>query len=696
MLIWQNGDMNDIARELKFQIFRGIRENFNQAKWQGISFENQRAVARKFTFLPLPEIKEGNTTGQLGLFDAVPAANNNKAQAYLDDFDLSFIEGSTARLISKIRTTAKPTHDSIVMLTARAKSNSRYLYKLHSNIAEIGLSARWISGQALGNELDALSAKLKYFAYDFRYEGDQSLEPVFKLSADRPKAFTGLKPFYEKDTLVLFEGKAGLIAEPENNEAVFTPLNVQDDLGFYRTYITLRDTYLELSLLESAHKLQYPELRKALNRQYETFTEKYGEVNRHLNRSKILADGAFGFKIIASLELREQDKFVRSDIFHGPVFPQEQAFTTADPADALARSLNDAGRVDLGLMSSFTGLTEENLIYRLEKQILFNPRTATWETTDNYLSGNVVAKMEFAGQAVKNDPENFQLLRSLTAIRRVQPQFIPFELLDFNFGERWLPLEYYERFATDLFRLPVDVNYFPSVDAFKVTYGKGNTATDEEYAVVPKQSDRLTGRTLLEHALENTSPHITYPVEIDGKIKRFPDTEAIQAAHRKIESIRTRYIEWLRELPPADKQRIEKLYNETFNCFVLREYDGSHLTFPGLDLKALNIPDLYSSQKDAAWRIIQNRGALVDHEVGLGKTLTMIVAAMEMKRLGIVNKPMILALKANVSAIRDTFRLAYPHARILAPGENDYLPARRQRLFHEIKNNNWDCVILTH
>ncbi|MEO8112513.1 MAG: DEAD/DEAH box helicase family protein [Ginsengibacter sp.] len=106
----------------------------------------------------------------------------------------------------------------------------------------------------------------------------------------------------------------------------------------------------------------------------------------------------------------------------------------------------------------------------------------------------------------------------------------------------------------------------------------------------------------------------------------------------------------------------------------------SHLQFPGLDKQSLGIDDLYSSQKNSAWRIIQNRGALIDHEVGLGKTLTMIVAAHEMKRPGIINKPMILALKSNVNQIRDTYRKAYPIAKILAPAENDFTPVKRIRL----------------
>lgn len=696
LMTWHNGDMNDIAEALRSQIADGLSANFNHEKWQAIRFGEERSAGRKFTFLPVPEVAGTASAGQLGLFDAVPAENNNRAAAYLDELDRANIDPATARLISTIRTTAKPGHDSIVMLTAWAKQNGRYLYKLYSNVAEISVPSRWMNGTVLGTELDTLSAKLRNFAYDLRYEGDTSLEPAFKLMPDRPEPFTDLRTFYQKDTLVIFDGKAGLIAEPVAGEAVFTPLDAQEQLPFYRAYIPLRDTYLELFALEAENRIAFPELRQRLNRLYEAFTATYGELNKAQNRTRILADAAFGFKVIASLERREAQRFVPSDIFSEPVFPKEKQELTEDPVDALAQCLNDIGRVDISRIGRMTGLPEEEVVYRLEKQILFDPEKDDWVTADSYLSGNVVAKLQAAEQYAAADPENFQLLRSLTQIRRVQPQPVPFELLDFNLGERWLPVSYYEAFASELFQVETEINYFPSVDTFKVSYSKGNTTTDTEFAVVPKQSDRITGKTLLEHALENTTPNITYPVEVDGKIRRVPDTEAIQNAHRKIETIRSRYNEWLKELPAADKQLIEKLYNETFNCYVLREYNGSHLTFPGLDLKALKIPGLYDSQKDAAWRIIQNRGALIDHEVGLGKTLTMIVAAMEMKRLGLIHKPMILALKANVSAIRDTFRTAYPNARVLAPGENDYLPSKRQRLFHEIKNNNWDCVILTH
>ena len=241
-----------------------------------------------------------------------------------------------------------------------------------------------------------------------------------------------------------------------------------------------------------------------------------------------------------------------------------------------------------------------------------------------------------------------------------------------------------------------DVNYLLSLDTFKVKVSGGNAKTNQEYAVTTKTGSTTYGNVILEHALENTSPFYTYEIQKGDKTIRLPDNDAIQLAHQKIESIRNGFVEWLKELPAEDKKELEELDNNSFNCYGIREYDGSHLQFPGLDKKILGIEDLYSSQKNSVWRIIQIRGALIDHEVGLGKTLTMVVAAHEMKRLHIANKPMILALKANVRDIAATYRKAYPNARILAPGENDFTPAKRLRLFHEIKNNNWDCIILTH
>lgn len=495
---------------------------------------------------------------------------------------------------------------------------------------------------------------------------------------------------------MIHEEKAGLIGLIENGQADFKPFENQQDKDFFRIYTALRDSYLELYAKEAETLQVQPHLRVLLNRGYESFTGKFGGLNKSNNRNRLLQDAALGFTILSSLERRENDTWIKADIFYGPVFPQQENLHTDDPAEGLARCLNDKGFVDLDHISKMTGRSELELISQLDGKILLNPAGRNWETTDGYLSGNVVQKLSLAERQAAAHPEDLQIARSLAAIRRVQPEKIPFELLDFNLGERWIPIRYYKLFASDLFNLDTNIKYFSSIDSFKVNYRNGNTKTDEEFAILPKSGIKMKGAALLEHALENTSPYFSYKIGSGDTAIRVPDNEAIQLGHQKIESIRSRFEEWLRDLPGTEKNLIEERYNNTFNCYVLREYNGRHLTFPGLDKKALGIEDLYNSQKNAAWRIMQNRGALIDHEVGLGKTLTMIVAAQEMKRLGIVQKPMVLALKANVGQITDTYRKAYPQAKLLAPGENDFTPVKRQGLFHQIKNNNWDCIILTH
>jgi N12 class adenine-specific DNA methylase len=694
--VWMNGDMEDLREPLQEQIAEGLSVRFNYDRWNKIdlivpSEPAPKNTAKTFTFLKVPDSKKGTSVAQLGLFDAIPE-NTDRANAYLDDSDKAIIDAGSARLISTIRTTDRPDHESLVMLTARNKTAGRYLYKLYSNIAEVKFSNKWLSGTALTFELNALSTRLKQFGHDYQYEGDRSLEPAFNLQPDQPDAFTNLKPFYVKDTLVIHNGKAGVIEAPVNGKAKFNAFEDQQDFVFYRRYAELRDLYFELSNKETETLTPQHLERFALTERYNKFRHFYGEINQVRNRAKILNDPAFGFIIISSLERKENDQWVKSDIFHGPVYPQQNELQTDDPAEALARCLNDKGKVDLIYISRITNLTEQEIIRRLEKQILKNPKTDNWNTTDAYLSGNVVEKLIIAEQRAKDEPDNLQFARSLAAIRRVQPERIPFELLDFNLGERWMPTKYYQQFATDIFKTDTHVEYFSSADTFKVSYPSGNAITNEEYAVTPKSGIKMYGHSLMEHALENTSPYFTYTIDE----VMYPDNDAIQLAHQKIEKIRSGFIDWLRERTDSEKQEIEKLYNDTFNCYVLREYDGSHLKFPGLDRKALGIENLYDSQSNGAWRIMQNRGGLIDHEVGLGKTLLMIISAMEMKRLGIVQKPMILALKANVGQIADTFRKAYPKAKLLAPGENDFSPAKRQALFHQIKNNNWDCIILTH
>ena len=235
------------------------------------------------------------------------------------------------------------------------------------------------------------------------------------------------------------------------------------------------------------------------------------------------------------------------------------------------------------------------------------------------------------------------------------------------------------------------------MDAFGIENHGYSPLISQKY-VVKGDFEVYDGMDLLHHAMLNTLPNINKDGGKDehGKTIRMPDFEARQKADTLITEIRQAFVEWLHAQPDDFKERLTDLYNRKFNCYVRPRYDGSHQQFPGLDLRGLGIDDLYPGQKDAIWMIKQNGGGICDHEVGTGKTLIMCVAAYEMHRLGLARKPMIIGIKANIHEIARTFRTAYPNARLLYPGKEDFTPENRLRIFSDIKNNNWDCIILTH
>lgn len=697
--VWQNGNINVIKTQLAETLGNGLKSNFNKEAFSATVIPENINSGKQLTYLTMPENKADNSSVQLGLFDTAPAANINRASAYINRLDATVIDRKTARIANIIKTSDKPEHEAFVLVTAKSIEFKQYVYKLYSNTDEIQFQANWMNASAIHLELNGLSNKLQEYNHQFHNEGEGAFHVALNNKNDELDELKNLNPFYKEGTLIVHNNRVGFVSyiAGENNKPVFLPsLYEKKDVGFYQQYTSVRDEYLMLADRESNENTDSPELRKQLNESYDALVKGFGLLNSTANKQRILKDEAFGFIVLASLERKDGDQYFKADILTKSLIQKQEAFRTDNPVEALAKSLNDKGFVDIEFIAASTDSTEPDTIQALVNHIYINPVNNQWETADQLLSGNVVAKLNIAKTAIEKAPDNFHLQRSLAALEKIQPEKIPFELLDFNLGERWIPQDFYNRFATHLFELDTAVNYFPSLDTFKVKIESSNAKTNAEYAVTPKNGKTSYGNTLLEHALENTTPFYTYEVDLGDKTIRVPDNDAIQLAHQKIETIRNSFNEWLNNLPNSDKKYLEELYNNTFNCYVLREYDGSHLQFPGLDRKRLGIEDLYSSQKNSAWRIIQNRGALIDHEVGLGKTLTMIIAAHEMKRLGIVNKPMILALKANVNQIKDTYRKAYPNAKILAPGENDFTPAKRRRLSHEIKNNDWDCIILTH
>ena len=512
-----------------------------------------------------------------------------------------------------------------------------------------------------------------------------------------PRPFTGeIRPEYKNGSLVKAGEQYGYLQGVGTPEVQFHPLRLTVTQQYRAAYyIPLREAYHNLYNAEAETETEQPELREELNRQYDRFHRMFRELNGKDNAKFLLMDA--GGREMLSLERSVDGKIQKADIFTVPVSFNANEVTHVDtPQEALAASLNKFGEVNLEYMENLCDIGRQELLEQLEERIFYNPMMKSHEIKDRFIAGNVIAKAEWIENYLKDHPDDDAGKKSLEALRKAIPEPISFEQLDFNLGERWIPMSVYEEFAGYLFETKARIHYTESIDEFSVSFESSNANITDRYYVKGEKRGYY-GDDLLKHALHNTVPDITKTVQDkEGNDIKVRDAEAIQLADTKINEIRSAFTGWLNEQLPEFKQNLADMYNRKFNCYVRPDYDGSLQSFPFLDLKGLGIPSLYDSQKNAVWMLKMNGGGIIDHQVGTGKTLIMCVAAFEMKRLGLANKPMIIGLKSNVHDIADTFRRAYPNARVLYPGKEDFTPEKRVGIFHDIKNNNWDCIILTH
>lgn len=516
-------------------------------------------------------------------------------------------------------------------------------------------------------------------------------------SDDEPVIFDKeAKTFYKENTMVVFNDQVGRINwNHRQGHYLFTKSkHLTKDAERLKLYIELRDCYNALYSFEATEQREEPENRNLLNSLYDNFRKRFGELNAADN-IKLIKSDPLGNAML-SLERVIGGVIHKSDIFDHPVSFSQKEISVSTAQEALSSSLNLSGGVDLSFMSRISNIPEEELRENLKGQIYYNPISGDFEVSQRFLSGNVVDKESRLQEYITNYPDDDEAKSSLEALQRARPDMIQFEQLDFNLGERWIGAGIYGKFASHLFDAEVNVHYAESSDDFSVSAGSKNIKITEKYAI-KSESRIFDGVNLLRHALVNTTPDITKTDYLaDGTEVKVRDMEAIQVANGKIDEIRQAFTDWLYQQDESFKNDLTGRYNELFNCYVRPHYDGTHQTFPGLDRRALGIEDLYDSQKDAVWMLKSNGGGICDHEVGAGKTLIMCVAAQEMKRLGLVHKPMIIALKANVHEIAETYRKAYPFSKILYPGKKDFTPQKRLKIFGDIKNNDWDCIILTH
>ena len=565
-------------------------------------------------------------------------------------------------------------------------------------------------GQSKGNEPKE-DSKTQSTLKETNHEREQQKEQERKREELAKKKEDAMKPrpfdekldsFHREGSMVLDSAKnIGVLKDLTKYGATFMPLDLNMEQKEKAVlYIALRDAYQKLYTYEAEEQTENKQMRESLNVYYDAFFIRFGNLNAKQNVKLILMDASG--RDMLSLERVENGQFTKSDIFDHPVsFSLDEVSHVDSPEEALTASLNKFGRIDLPYMTELSDMPEQELTEALKGRIYYNPLIDGYEIADRFIAGNVIEKAERIEEWLKENPDHAIVRESLEALKASIPEPIAFEDLDFNFGERWIPTGVYSAYMSHLFNTQVSIVYSDSMDEYSAKCSMKTMAITDEY-MVKGYYRHYDGMSLLKHALHNTCPDMMKSIGEDehGNDIKVRDSEGIQLANAKIDEIRNGFSEWLEEQSDSFKERLTTMYNRKFNCFVRPKYDGSHQTFPGLDLKALGgkygVKSVYPSQKDCVWMLLQNGGGICDHAVGTGKTLIMCMAAHEMKRLGMAHKPMIIGLKANVAEIAATYQTAYPHARILYASEKDFSTKNRVSFFNNIKNNDYDCVIMSH
>ena len=542
------------------------------------------------------------------------------------------------------------------------------------------------------------------------------IEPKMPERDMSPRPFSeDIQFFHKNGSMVVQDGMVGVLSDVRKTGATFNPLEMKPEQEKRAMlYITISETYQQLYNYEAETHEPSEHLREHLNRYYDEFVERYGNLNDKRNVRFIMGDA--NGRDTLGLERSENGMIVKADIFDHPVsFSVDEVTSVDTPMEALTASLNKYGGVNLEYMSSLVDMDEDTITRNLEGHIYYNPLVENYEIKDRFIAGNVVAKAEQVKAWIDREEERIKdfpgydgvepfiaMSRdSLKALEEARPRRIEFDELDFNFGERWIPAEIYSAYMSDFYETDVRIAYSSSMDEYSAEASRKNMKIWEEFCVRGYYRT-YDGMSLLRHALHNTVPDIKKSIgkDDDGHDIKVPDSEAIQLANTKIDEIRNGFSEWLEAQSPEFKERLVQLYNDKFNCFVRPQYDGSHQTFPDLNMKMLGdrygISSIYQSQKDCVWMLLQNGGGICDHQVGTGKTLIMCMAAHEMKRLGLAHKPMIIGMKANVAEIAMTYQTAYPNARILYADEKSFKADNRVNFFNRIKNNDYDCIIMSH
>ena len=433
-----------------------------------------------------------------------------------------------------------------------------------------------------------------------------------------------------------------------------------------------------------------------LNRLYDAFAKKYGLINSRGNYLAFASDESYF--LLCSLEvLDDEGNFKRkADMFTKRTIKPHREITSVETAsEALALSIGEKAHVDLPFMEQLTGKTQEELIADLQGVIFRIPAAepARYVTADEYLSGNVRAKLVTAEAAAKNDPE---LAVNVEALKQVIPQDLSAAEISVRLGTTWIPQEDIQRFVMELLTPSsyamgrLKVRYTPmNGDWFIENKSSdiGNVKADSTYG-----TKRASAYRIIEDTLNLRDTRIfDYVYDEHGNKKAVFNAKETTAAQAKQEVIKQAFQDWIWK-DPERRNRLVRYYNDTFNSVRPREYDGSHITFGGISPEITLRPH----QVNAIAHILYGGNTLLAHKVGAGKTFEMVAAAQESKRLGLCNKAMFVVPNHLVGQWASEYLRLYPSANILVTRKQDFETGNRKKFCSRIATGDYDAVIIGH
>lgn len=443
--------------------------------------------------------------------------------------------------------------------------------------------------------------------------------------------------------------------------------------------------------LNNCSDLELSNNQERLNIIYEKFVKEYGNLNSRYN-VKLFKDDS-EFPLLSSLEeVKYNEEVVKADIFSKRTLLPRKTFENVETSiHALSVCLYEKGKVDIDYMASLVNKENEEVIEDLNGIIFKNPKykieEKDWITADEYLSGDVVGKLEVARRYLTDDTIYEYNIQALLA---VQPVKLQAHEIDVRIGSSWIDSRYYKRFIVEHFKgSTVEVNYSELTNGWKIDKPKNKSSVE---ATLLYGTSRMDAYNLMETLLNQGNPKIFDTLEdSNGSKRKVLNKSETLAIKNKASKLNDDFTKWIF----ADEKRRNDLvakYNRLFNHERVRQYDGSFLEFEGMNP---NIK-LKDHQKDAVARILFGGNTLLAHCVGAGKTYTMATAAMEMKRLGIANKPCIVVPNHLINQWANEFKRLYPNASILTATKNDFEKQKRQRFCARIATGEWDAIIIGH